>query len=48
MAQKITFQERVQLFELLNKNYPISAIAEHLNRHPSTIYREVSRVFGRF
>ena len=48
MAQKITFQERLKIAELLNKDYPIKLIAKMLNRHPSSIYREILRSPGSY
>ena len=44
MAQKLNFHERVQIFAFLSKNLPVDAIAQQLNRHISTIYREISRI----
>ncbi len=46
MAKKITFPERVKIFGLLNRNYSVSLIAQTLNRHISSIYREINRVSG--
>lgn len=48
MAQKITFLEREKIFELLNKNYMIREIAQILNRHISSIYRELKRLPGHY
>ena len=46
MAKKITLSERETIFELLAKNEPIASIAFSLNRHRSTICREISRIPG--
>lgn len=46
MAKKITLSEREAIFELLAKNEPIGSIALSLNRHRSTIYREIARLPG--
>lgn len=44
MVQKLTFHQREKLFEYLNKNYDKKLISHLLNRHISTIYREIKRL----
>ncbi len=44
MAQKITLKEREHIFKLLSEKEPFSEIAFQLNRHISTIYREIQRL----
>lgn len=46
MAQKITFSERIKNFELLCKEFSTKEIAKALNRHISSIYREIKRISG--
>ena len=41
-----TINERNKLEVLLKENYKISKIAEILNRHRATIYREIKRTNG--
>ena len=44
MVQKITLKERELIFQLICEQKPISVIAYQLNRHISTIYRELQRL----
>lgn len=44
MVQKITLQERELIFKLLSEKKSISTIAFKLNRHISSIYREIDRL----
>ncbi len=44
MVQKITLQERELIFKLLCKKKSVSEIACRLNRHISSIYREIQRL----
>ena len=44
MAKKLILQEREKIFEYLNKGYVIRDIAIILNRHRSSIYREINRL----
>lgn len=44
MVQKLTLQDREQIFKLLCEHESISSIAIKLNRDVSTIYRELQRV----
>jgi transposase, IS30 family len=39
----LTLEERRTLFRLLNAKVPVAEIAKQLNRHRSTIFREISR-----
>ena len=48
MVSKLGLLEREQLFKLLAQNIPKRAIAKTLNRHPSTIYREIKRINGEY
>lgn len=41
-----TINERNKLEVLLKENYRVSEIAEILNRHRATIYREIKRIKG--
>ena len=43
-----TINERIKLEVLLKENYKISEIAEILNRHRATIYREIKRINGKY
>ena len=43
-----TINERNKLEVLLKENYKISEIAEILNRHRATIYREIKRINGEY
>ena len=43
-----TINERNKLEVLLKKNYKISKIAEILNRHRATIYREIKRINAKY
>jgi len=43
-----TINERIKLEVLLKENYKISEIAEILNRHRATIYREIKRINGEY
>ena len=43
-----TINERNKLEVLLKENYKISKIAEILNRHRATIYREIKRINGEY
>ena len=40
---RFSFEERIQLEKLLSHNKSLSDIARALNRHKSTIHREVAR-----
>ena len=42
-----TINERNKLEVLLKENYRVSEIAEILNRHRATIYREIKRIMDR-
>lgn len=44
MVQKLNLLEREQIFQLLSQHEPPSIIALRLNRHISTIYRELNRL----
>ncbi len=44
MVQKITLQERELIFQLLSQKKSISEISNQLNRHISSIYREIKRL----
>ncbi len=48
MAHKLNFHEREKIFEYLNKSYKMEEIAQCLNRHISTIYREINRFQGNY
>lgn len=39
----LSMKDRRQLFELLEAKVPVKEIAQRLNRHRSTIYREIKR-----
>lgn len=43
-----TINERNKLEVLLKENYRVSEIAEILNRHRATIYREIKRIKGKY
>ena len=43
-----TINERNKLEVLLKENYKISKIAKILNRHRTTIYREIKRINGEY
>ena len=43
-----TINERNKLEVLLKENYKISEIAEILNKHRATIYREIKRINGEY
>ena len=44
MVQKITLLEREKIFELLSKKVSTSEISQYLNRHISSVYRELKRI----
>lgn len=44
MVQKITLEERERIFKLFIEKEPIATIAIKLNRHISSIYRELQRL----
>lgn len=44
MASRINLPERETLFKLLAQKIPIVEIAKFLNRHRSTIYKEINRI----
>jgi len=44
MVQKITLKEREYIFQLICEKEPIAEISIKLNRHISTIYRELQRL----
>jgi len=44
MVQKISLNEREQIFKLLSKKEPIIKIASKLGRNRSSIYRELKRL----
>ena len=39
----LTLAERREIYRLRSAQIPVAVIAQRLNRHPSTIYREISR-----
>jgi IS30 family transposase len=39
----LTLAERREIYRLLSAQIPVAVIAKRLDRHPSTIYREISR-----
>ncbi|WP_152538694.1 helix-turn-helix domain-containing protein, partial [Aquimarina macrocephali] len=39
----LTLPERRDIFKLLVRKKSVREISDHLNRHPSTIYREIHR-----
>lgn len=39
----LSLDERRELFRLRSAKIPMRVIAQRLNRHPSTLYREIKR-----
>jgi IS30 family transposase len=39
----LTLAERREIYRLRSAQIPVAVIAQRLDRHPSTIYREISR-----
>ena len=39
----LTLAERREIYRLRSAQIPVAVIAQRLGRHPSTIYREISR-----
>ena len=47
LYQHLTYEERYMIYQLLRKGYSVQMIADHLDRSPSTISREIRRNKGK-